>query len=206
MKKSNSSHRWLKRQAEDEYVKRAKAEGWRSRAAFKLLEIQERDKIFKQGMKVVDLGAAPGGWSQVLRGFLGKHGHVYALDILPMDELPGVSFVEGDFREEDVLEQFLNLLADETIDVVVSDMSPNMSGQRYVDQVRSMYLSELALDFALNHLKPGGTFLIKVFQGVEFDEYMKTLRKHFKKVVSRKPKSSRPASREVYLLCTGLVR
>jgi len=200
MKKSKSSRQWLDRHFNDEYVKRAQREGYRSRAAYKLMEIQQRDRLLKPGQTVVDLGAAPGGWSQMARHIVGAKGRVVALDILPMDPLPDVDFIEGDFREAEVLQALRDLLQDDVVDLVISDMAPNVSGVSAVDQPRSIYLCELALEFARGVLRPGGSFLVKVFQGEGFDQYYKELHSSFEKVVTRKPKASRPKSREVYLL------
>ena len=200
MKHSKSSRQWLDRQFNDDYVKRAQQEGYRSRAAFKLLEIQEKDRIIKSGMLIVDLGAAPGGWSQVARKLVGDKGQVVALDLLEMAPIAGVSFIQGDFSEEGPIIELRNVLAGESVDLVISDMSPNITGMASVDQPRSMYLCELALDFVRESLRPGGGFVVKVFQGEGFDQYLKELRKTFFKVVSRKPKSSRPKSREIYLV------
>jgi 23S rRNA (uridine2552-2'-O)-methyltransferase len=202
--RSKSSRRWLDRHFSDEYVKRAQKEGYRSRAVFKLLEIQEKDRLLAPGMRVADLGAAPGGWSQVAARLLGDKGHLVALDLLPMDPLPGVTLIQGDFREEEVLTQLREALAGEPLDLVLSDMAPNMSGTA-ADQPRLMYLCELALDFAVQHLKPGGALVIKTFQGEGFDDFLKTLRQHFRQVASRKPKSSRRESRELYLVARGFV-
>ncbi len=202
--RSKSSRRWLDRHFSDEYVKRAQKEGYRSRAVFKLLEIQEKDRLLAPGMRVADLGAAPGGWSQVAARLLGDKGHLVALDLLPMDPLPGVTFIQGDFREEEVLTQLREALAGEPLDLVLSDMAPNMSGTA-ADQPRLMYLCELALDFAVQHLKPGGALVIKTFQGEGFDDFLRTLRRHFRQVASRKPKSSRRESRELYLVARGFV-
>lgn len=204
MARSKSSRRWLKEHFSDQYVTRAQQEGYRSRAVYKLLEIQEKDRIIKPGMVVVDLGAAPGGWTQVARDLVGRNGRVIASDILPMDPIEGVDFVEGDFREEVVLEQLLALIGDDKADLVLSDMAPNMSGMDAVDQPRAMYLIELALDLARQVLKPGGDFLVKVFQGEGSEEYLRELRQTFDKVIIRKPKASRPRSREVYILARGL--
>jgi 23S rRNA (uridine2552-2'-O)-methyltransferase len=203
MARSKSSHRWLKEHFDDEYVKRAQREGYRSRAVFKLEEIQQKDHILKPGMAVVDLGAAPGGWSQYALGVVGRKGSVVAMDILPMEPLPGVAFVQGDFRDDAVLEQLLNLLNGREIDLVMSDIAPNISGMGAVDQPRAMYLAELAVDFADRVVRPGGDLLVKVFQGEGFDELVKDLRSRYNKVVMRKPKASRARSREVYALARG---
>ncbi|MCU7814874.1 MAG: 23S rRNA (uridine(2552)-2'-O)-methyltransferase RlmE [Candidatus Thiodiazotropha sp. (ex Rostrolucina anterorostrata)] len=200
MKRSKSSRQWLDRHFNDEYVKKAQKAGYRSRAAFKLLEIQEKDRIIKPGMRVVDLGAAPGGWSQVARDLVGEKGQVLALDILPMDPIAGVDFIQGDFREPQPLEEMRKWLAGEPVDLVISDMAPNVTGMASVDQPRAIYLCELALEFAREVLKPGGHFVAKVFQGEGFDAYLKALRGDFQRVVSRKPSSSRAKSREVYLV------
>ncbi len=203
MARSKSSHRWLKEHFDDEYVKRAQREGYRSRAVFKLDEIQQKDRILKPGMAVVDLGAAPGGWSQYALGIVGRKGSVVAMDILPMEPLPGVTFVEGDFREQTVLDELLNLLNGRGIDLVMSDIAPNISGMDAVDQPRAMYLAELAVDFADRVLRPGGDLLVKLFQGEGFDALLKDLRSRYDKVIMRKPKASRPRSREVYALARG---
>jgi len=200
MKRSKSSRQWLDRHFNDEYVKKAQKAGFRSRAAFKLLEIQEKNRVIKPNMRVVDLGAAPGGWSQVARDLVGERGQIIALDILPMDPIAGVSIIQGDFREDGPLEELRNLLGNDPVDLVISDMSPNVTGVGSVDQPRAMYLCELALDFARECLKPGGGFVIKVFQGTGFDEYLKSLRQSFGRVVSRKPDASRSKSREIYLV------
>lgn len=203
MPRSKSSHRWLKEHFDDPYVKRAQQEGYRSRAIYKLIEIQEKDRFIKPGMIVVDLGAAPGGWSQYLAKLVGERGRVIALDILPMDPLPGVQFIEGDFMAEETYEALVSAVAGAPIDVVTSDISPNLSGVKAVDIPRAMYLTELAFDFAKQVLRPGGTLLLKVFQGEGFDGLMKTLRADFSSVKTRKPLASRPRSKEVYLLATG---
>jgi len=213
MSRSKSSHRWLKQQANDPYVKRAQQDGLRSRSAYKLLEIQEKNKIIKPGMRVVDLGAAPGGWSQIAARLVGEQGKVYALDILPMATVPNVDFFQGDFREEIVLQQFLEYLSGNTegnsgtrslfIDIVISDMAPHFSGMRSIDQPRAMHLAELALDFAQRVLKSKGSFMIKTFQGEGFEPYLKRLRSLFKSVAIRKPAASRGSSAEVYLVATG---
>jgi len=201
--KASSSERWLKEHFDDHWVKKSKELGYRSRASFKLIELDEKDKLFKPGMTVVDLGAAPGGWSQIAAERVGDHGRVVASDILPMDSMAGVEFVQGDFTEEEVLHKILNALGDEPADLVISDMAPNMSGMSAVDQPAAMYLVELALDMAREVLKPGGNFVAKVFQGEGFDQYLKDMRTSFNKVVTRKPDSSRARSREVYLLGKG---
>ena len=200
MKRSKSSQNWLKRHFDDPYVKQAKKAGYRSRAVFKLLEIQEKKRIIKPGQVIVDLGAAPGGWAQAAVPLVGKRGAVIAVDILPIAPIEGVVFIQGDFTEQDVHEQLLVAINRRDVDLVMSDMAPHISGLKAVDQPRAMYLAELALDFARGALKPGGDFLVKVFQGEGFDEYLKDVRGSFKKVVIRKPKASRPKSREVYLL------
>ncbi len=200
MARSKSSGRWLKEHFQDEFVQRAQREGWRSRGAFKLEEIDAKDRLLKPGMVVLDLGAAPGGWSQYAARRLGHAGRVIALDILPMDSLADVAFLRGDFREPSVVDTLLEILGDDRADLVMSDMAPNMSGVKAVDQPSSMYLAELALDLAEQVLRPGGSFLVKVFQGEGFDELLKSMRGRFGKVASRKPKASRDRSRELYLL------
>ena len=201
--RSKSSQRWLKEHFSDPYVKKAQAEGMRSRAAYKLEELVERDRLLKPGMVVVDLGAAPGGWSQFVRQALGERGRVVAMDILEMPPLAGVEFLHGDFREESVLADFEAMLGEQPVDLVLSDMAPNKSGMDAVDQPRMMHLAELAMDFADNHLKPGGAFLIKLFQGVGFDDYVREMRRRYDKVVIRKPEASRKRSPEVYALGQG---
>ena len=203
MGRSKSSHRWLREHFSDHYVKQSQKEGYRSRASYKLQELQEKDRLIKPGMTVVDLGAAPGGWSQVAAELVGHKGRVLASDILPMDALAGVEFVQGDFTEESVFEELLGRLGDERADLVISDMAPNMSGVRAVDQPASMYLVELAVDMARNVLKPGGAFVAKVFQGEGFDELIRDLRSQYQTVVTRKPGASRPRSREVYVVARG---
>jgi 23S rRNA (uridine2552-2'-O)-methyltransferase len=203
MPRSKSSQRWLREHFNDPFVQRAQSEGLRSRAAYKLEELIERDRLIKPGMRVVDLGAAPGGWSQMVRQRLGGQGRVVALDILPMPSIPGVVFLEGDFRESEVTNRLAAALDGAKVDLVLSDMAPNMSGVASVDQARSMELAELARDFSADHLAPGGTFLVKLFQGAGFDAYLKDLRARFTKVTMRKPKASRARSAEVYALCTG---
>ncbi len=202
-KRSASSARWMQEHFDDHYVKLAQKQGLRSRAAFKLEEIQQKDKLIKHGMTVVDLGAAPGGWSQVAVKYIGEQGKVIGCDILPMDPIVGVDFLQGDFREDKVLEALLERVGDNKVDVVLSDMAPNMSGAGAVDQPRAMYLVELALDMCHQVLAPNGSFAVKVFQGEGFDEYMKAVKEAFKIVRTRKPESSRPRSREVYLVATG---
>ncbi len=184
----------------DPYVQRAQKEGYRSRSAYKLLEIDARDHLLKRGMAVVDLGAAPGGWSQVAAA---KGCKVVALDLLPMQPISGVGFIQGDFREDGVLEQMEKRLDGGRVGLVLSDMSPNISGISVSDQARAMHLAELALDFSLRHLKPEGAFLIKLFHGAGFEDYVKQVRRHFARVVTRKPKASRDRSSEVYLLGLG---
>ncbi|QQD17713.1 23S rRNA (uridine(2552)-2'-O)-methyltransferase RlmE [Spongiibacter nanhainus] len=203
-KRSSSSGAWLKEHFDDQYVKRAQKEGYRSRACYKLLEIQEKDRLIKPGMCVVDLGSAPGGWSQVTAQIVGTRGRVVASDILPMDTLADVEFIQGDFTEQAVFDSLMAALGGQPVDLVISDMAPNMSGMKDVDQPRSMYLCELALDMAQQVLRPGGDFVTKIFQGEGFDEYFRTLKAHFDKVITRKPAASRPRSREVYLLGRGL--
>ncbi|QJQ97272.1 23S rRNA (uridine(2552)-2'-O)-methyltransferase RlmE [Halomonas sp. PGE1] len=200
---SKTSKGWLKEHFDDQYVQRSWQEGYRSRASYKLLELDEKDRLFKRGMTVIDLGAAPGGWSQVAAEKVGPEGVVIASDILEMDALAGVDFIQGDFTEESVLESILAALGERPVDLVMSDMAPNMSGMAAIDQPQAMYLVELALDLAGQTLRPGGTFLAKVFQGEGFDEYLKTLRERFTRVVTRKPGASRARSREVYLLAEG---
>jgi 23S rRNA (uridine2552-2'-O)-methyltransferase len=200
MGRSKSSQRWLKEHFEDEYVQRAQQMGYRSRAVFKLLEVQERDRLLRPGMVVVDLGAAPGGWSQLAADLVGRTGKVVGLDILPMDPLPGVEFIHGDFRDESVLAQLLESLEGRPVDLVLCDMAPNISGMKTVDQPRSMYLAELAADLCRQVLREGGSFLAKVFQGTGSDSFIKELRQNFDSVVVRKPDASRARSREVYVL------
>jgi 23S rRNA (uridine2552-2'-O)-methyltransferase len=203
MKRSKTSKQWMREHVNDVYVQRAKSEGYRSRAAYKLLEIAARDKLLKPGMVVVDLGAAPGGWSQVARTQVGARGLVLALDLLEMEPLPGVTFLQGDFREDAVVAALAASLAGRTIDLVLSDMSPNISGIAMSDQARVMHLAELALEFAAKHLKHGGNLLVKVFQGSGFQEFLRQMRAQFKSVVTRKPEASRGRSSELYLLGKG---
>lgn len=203
MAHSKQSKRWLQEHSADPYVKRAQKEGYRSRAVYKLLEIQEKDAIVQPGMTVVDLGAAPGSWSQLLVRLVGKRGRVIALDRLSMPAIAGVEFFQADFTEMEAIDNLLNLTGEHQVDLVVSDMAPNTSGIESVDQPKAMYLAELALDFAKHVLKMDGNLLIKVFHGVGFDELLKTMRKSFKKVVIRKPKASRSRSKEAYLVAKG---
>ncbi len=203
MSRSKSSSRWLQEHFNDPYVRQAQAQGYRSRAVFKLLEIQEKDRLLRPGMTVIDLGAAPGSWSQVAAGLVGVKGLVIASDILPMEPLPGVHFVLGDFREEAVFAALLAVLGDRQADLVISDMAPNMSGERSVDQPRAMYLAELALELARRVLRPGGDLLVKTFQGEGVDAYRKEMRQSFRQLLVRKPGASRARSSEVYLLGRG---
>ena len=203
MSRSKSSQRWLKEHFSDPYVKKAQSEGMRSRAAYKLEELVDRDRLLRPGMTVVDLGAAPGGWSQWVRKELGDTGRVIASDILDMPTLAGVEFLHGDFREDAVLSELEKMLDGAAVDLVLSDMAPNMSGVDQVDQARAMHLSELAMAFADDHLRTGGTFLIKLFQGVGFDDYVRDLRRRYAKLAIRKPAASRRRSNEVYALAQG---
>ncbi|HPN80157.1 23S rRNA (uridine(2552)-2'-O)-methyltransferase RlmE [Dokdonella sp.] len=203
MARSKSSSRWLQEHFSDPYVKRAQVEGWRSRAVFKLDELIGRDKLLKPGMCVVDLGASPGGWSQMVRERLGDSGRIIALDILPMQGISGVDFILGDFRDESALGQLVGVLAGAEVDLVLSDMAPNMSGVGAVDQDRSMALAELAAEFAASHLRKGGAFLTKLFQGQGFDEYIRRLRSDYAQVSIRKPKASRARSNEVYAMASA---
>lgn len=203
MARSKSSRRWLQEHFNDRYVKESHKDGYRSRASYKLLELQQKDRLFKPGMVVVDLGAAPGGWSQVVAPLVGHQGLVLASDVLPMDSLEDVQFIQGDFTEPQVFGQLLAALGDRRADVVISDMAPNMSGIADVDQPKAMYLAELALDMARQVLKPGGAFVSKVFHGEGFDSWMKDCKSLFSQVVTRKPDASRSRSREVYLVAKG---
>lgn len=205
MARTRTSKAWMREHVNDPWVQRAKAEGWRSRAAFKLIEVDDKDKLIRRGGIVVDLGCTPGGWSQVARKRLGNTGRVIGLDLLPLDPLlPGVEFLQGDFHDEGVLKQVEDMLGGAKVDLVLSDMAPNMSGIPMSDQARSIHLAELALDFAANHLQPQGAFLVKVFQGSGFAEYIVAMRQVFRKVVTRKPDASRGRSSELYLLGVGL--
>jgi len=201
--RSKSSGRWLKEHFDDPYVKMAQRDGYRSRASYKLLEIQEKDRIMRPGMTVVDLGSAPGGWSQVASRIVGEKGCMIASDILPMDGMADVAFIQGDFTEQEVFDKIMAAIDNKPVDLVISDMAPNMSGIRTADQAAAMLLCELALDLAVKVLRPGGDFLIKVFHGEGFDEYLKEVRQQFEKVQMRKPASSRDRSREQYLLARG---
>lgn len=198
------SRAWLRRHLTDPFVKEAKKQGYASRAAFKLLAIQEKDKIFKPGMTVVDLGAAPGGWLQVESQCVGVRGHIIAIDILPLEIMPPqVTFIQGDFHHQEVLDQLYATVGEKKVDVIVSDMAPNFSGQTCVDLPRSIYLLELALDAAPHILKPGGTFLFKAFQGEGIEAFLKTVKAVFKQVKYRKPEASRAESKEIYVLALG---
>ena len=200
MARSKSSRRWLAEHFDDHYVKLAQKQGLRSRSAFKLLELQDKYQLVRPGMIVVDLGSAPGGWCQVVQSVLGANGRLIAMDILPMEPLHGVQFIQGDFTEDEPLQLLEEALQGEQVDLVLSDMAPNMSGMAATDQAKAMYLAELALEYAQAQLKPGGVFLVKLFQGEGFDGFVREVRSLFGKVQVRKPKASRPRSREVYLL------
>lgn len=204
MKRTKTSKAWMQEHVNDPYVKLAQKDGYRARAAYKLIEIDDKDRLIKPGMVVVDLGSTPGSWSQVAIQRLKGNGRVIALDLLPMVGIPGVEFIQGDFREDEILEQLEEKLNGHQIDLVISDMAPNISGISSVDQPNAVYLTELAVDFSLKWLKPEGNFLVKVFVGSGFEEIVKIMRESFDKVVTRKPKASRDRSTEVYLL--GLKR
>ena len=203
MKRAKTSKAWMREHVNDFFVKQAKKEGYRSRAAYKLIEIAERDRLLVPGMIVVDLGAAPGGWSQVAAEKLGGRGKVIALDLLEMAPLPGVTFIQGDFREPLVLAELKKNLGNRAPDLVISDMSPNISGISVVDKARGMHLAELALEFSADQLNSGGNFLVKVFQGAGFEEFLRTMRASFSRVITRKPEASRDRSSEIYLLGLG---
>ncbi|AWA37793.1 23S rRNA (uridine(2552)-2'-O)-methyltransferase RlmE [Pseudomonas fluorescens] len=203
MARSKTSLGWLKRHVNDPYVKQAQKDGYRSRASYKLLEVQEKYKLIRPGMSVVDLGAAPGGWSQVTSRLIGGQGRLIASDILEMDSIPDVTFIQGDFTQDQVLARILEAVGNSQVDLVISDMAPNMSGTPEVDMPKAMFLCELALDLAERILKPGGNFLIKIFQGEGFDTYLKDARKKFDKIQMIKPDSSRGSSREQYMLAWG---
>lgn len=202
MKPSKTSKQWMREHINDPFVQLAQKEGYRSRAAYKLMEIDAKDHLLKPGMVVVDLGATPGGWSQVAARQVGRSGKVIALDLLPLDPMSGVDFILGDFRDEVVLKQLEILLQGKLVGLVISDMAPNICGVVSADQARAIHLAELAMEFALEHLKPDGSFLVKVFQGVGFEAFYKLMRSRFAKVVTRKPKASRDRSSELYLLAT----
>lgn len=206
MSRSKTSSGWLKEHFDDKYVKQSQIDGYRSRASYKLIEINDKDKLLKPGMSVVDLGSAPGGWSQVAANIIGEKGHIIASDILSMDTINDVTFIKGDFTEDAVLEQILTAADGEQLDLVISDMAPNMSGMAAIDQPQSMYLVELALDMARQVLRPGGNFVAKVFQGEGFDQLLQDMRINFTSVQSRKPAASRARSREVYQLGRGFKR
>lgn len=203
MKPSKTSKQWMREHVNDTFVRMAQKQGYRSRAAYKLLEIDAKDHLLKPGIIVVDLGATPGGWSQVAAAKVGRSGKVIALDILPLDPLPGVDFIQGDFRDDAVLEQLESVLQGKPVGLVISDMAPNISGVASADQARAMHLAELAMEFALEHLKQDGSFLVKVFQGEGFEDFYRLMRSRFDRVVTRKPKASRDRSSETYLLGSG---
>jgi 23S rRNA (uridine2552-2'-O)-methyltransferase len=203
MARSKSSNRWLDEHVNDPYVKKAQIDGYRARAAYKLSELNEKDKLIRPGMLVMDLGSAPGSWSQIAGRLVGVKGRVIASDILPMDSLEHVDFIQGDFTEESVFNQIMETIGDRQVDVVISDMAPNLSGVDAVDQASSIYLVELALDMARRVLKPKGDFVAKVFQGEGSDDYIKEVKTAFEKVMIRKPDASRPRSREVYVVGKG---
>lgn len=203
MARSKSSNRWLEEHVNDPYVKKAQVDGYRSRASYKLLELIDKDRLLRPGMTVLDLGSTPGGWSQVVAPLLGKQGKTIASDILPMDPIPNVVFIEGDFTEQEVFDAILAQLDNDKADLVMSDMAPNISGVDAADQAASMYLVELALDMAIAVLKPGANYVAKVFHGEGYDQYLKDMREHFDKVVVRKPDASRSRSREVYVVGKG---
>jgi len=206
MARSKTSKKWMNRHINDEFVKRSIKDGYRSRAVYKLLELDDKQHFLKPGQMVIDLGAAPGGWSQVASEKVGEKGHVIGIDLLAIDPLPDVTFLQGDFREEDALKQLTTLMDGRQADLVLSDMAPNISGMAAVDQPRAMYLCELALDFCMHHLKPGGWFVAKIFQGEGFQEFLQETRQHFTKVSMKKPKASRPNSREMYLVAGNFKR
>lgn len=203
VKKHKTSKQWMREHVNDPFVQLAQKEGYRSRAAYKLLEIDAKDRLLKPGTVVVDLGATPGGWSQVAAAKVGRGGKVIALDLLPLDPLAGVDFIQGDFREQAVLKHLEDLLRGKPVGLVISDMAPNISGVASADQARAMHLAELAMEFALEHLKADGSFLVKVFQGAGFEDFLKLMRSRFARVVTRKPKASRDRSSELYLLGSG---
>ena len=203
MARSKTSNKWLTEHFSDEFVKRAQKEGYRSRAIYKLIEMDDKDRLLKPGMTVVDLGAAPGGWCELLSKRVGDSGRIIALDVLPMDVLGDVTFIQGDFTEQSVYDQLVEELDGKWVDLVISDMAPNISGVASTDQARALHLVELALDFAVTSLKPGGTLLVKVFPGAGPDELRRQMREVFESVVVRKPEASRDRSREFFLLARG---
>ncbi|MCP4391790.1 MAG: 23S rRNA (uridine(2552)-2'-O)-methyltransferase RlmE [Gammaproteobacteria bacterium] len=204
MSRSKSSKRWLQEHHQDAYVLKAREQGYRSRAVFKLEEIQQKDRIFKPGQFVLDLGAAPGGWSEYAVQAVGERGRVIALDLLPMEPVAGVEFLQGDFTEQKTLDELLGLVGEQKFDLVLSDMAPNLSGMHSVDQPKSIYLAELAFEMASDFLAPGGVFIVKLFQGDGFEELVSTFRLTFKSVKFRKPDASRSRSSEIYAVCSGL--
>ena len=204
MSRSKSSGAWLREHHDDKYVLQARRDGYRSRAVYKLIEIQQKDQVLKPGQFVVDLGAAPGGWSEYAAQFIGRKGRLIAVDLLPIDPIAGAEIIQGDFTEDDILDQILNLCEGQKIDLVLSDMAPNLSGMDSVDQPKSMYLAELALELARDNLIENGQFVTKLSQGEGFDSYKKSLNQVFKSVKLRKPDASRPRSREIYTICRGL--
>jgi 23S rRNA (uridine2552-2'-O)-methyltransferase len=204
MSRSKSSKRWLQEHHQDEYVLKARAEGYRSRAVFKLAEIQQKDRVLKPGQLVLDLGAAPGGWSEYASQILGELGRIIALDLLPMEPVAGVDFLQGDFTEQETLDRLLAMLGERRVDLVLSDMAPNLSGVDSVDQPKSIYLAELALDLATEFLQKDGIFVVKLFQGAGFEDLVASMRKAFRSVKLRKPDASRSRSSEIYAICDGL--
>lgn len=201
--RSKSSNRWMDEHVNDPYVKRAQIDGYRSRSTYKLIELNDKDRLIRPGMIVMDLGSAPGGWSQIAAPLVGNKGRIIATDILPMDALADVDFIQGDFTEDAVFEQILESLNGELADVIISDIAPNITGVNVADQASSMYLVELALDMVRQVLRPKGSFVAKLFQGEGYDAYLKDVRSSFEKVAIRKPAASRPRSREVYLVAKG---
>lgn len=203
MKQSKSSKRWLQEHFDDVYVKKAQIEGYRSRAVYKLKEIDEKENLIQPGMTIVDLGAAPGGWTQYIAKKLKGKAQIIALDILPMEPVVGAEFLQGDFTDDEIFEKFLALIPDKGVDVVLSDMAPNMSGSKVIDIPKAMYLAELSFDFAEQVLKPGGMYVVKLFHGTGFDQFIQLIRSRFTRVVIRKPNASRPRSKETYLFAKG---
>ena len=204
MSRSKSSSRWLQEHHQDEYVLKARAQGYRSRAVFKLAEIQQKDHVLKPGQLVLDLGAAPGGWSEYASTIIGDQGKIIALDLLPLEPIAGVTFLQGDFTEQETLDQLLALIGDRRCDLVLSDMAPNLSGMESVDQPKSIYLAELAFDLAENFLNSTGVFVVKLFQGAGSEELISSFRRRFRSVKLRKPDASRSRSSEIYAICDGL--